>query len=186
MNKEPPNQEAFDKLLAWLDQERKESGDRYEKIRLRLIRIFSCRGCSEPENLADETFDRVMSKIDWLVENYVGDPVLYFCGVARNVLREDIRDRTNPRLVTPLDVASDSDRDQECNCLDQCMDELSQPTRRLVLAYYEEEGQAKIVRRKNLAEELGITLRALRLRVFHIRLQLKACMELCLEQNTGH
>lgn len=186
MNKEQPNQEAFDKLLAWLDPDRKKAGDKYEKIRLRLIRIFACRGSSEPEQLADETIDRVMSKIDWLVENYVGDALLYFCGVARNVLREDIKDRTKPRVVPSAELPPDGERDQEYDCLDQCMDELPQPTRLLVLTYYEKEGQAKIAQRKKLSEELGITLRALRLRVFHIRLQLKACMELCLEPNVAH
>jgi DNA-directed RNA polymerase specialized sigma24 family protein len=185
MNNEQTDQEAFDKLLAWLDRDRKKAGDKYEKVRLRLIRIFACRGCSEPEQLADETIDRVMSKIDWLAENYVGDPVLYFCGVARNVLREDIRDRTKPRVVVSVESTPEGERDQEYDCLDQCMDDLPQSTRLLVLTYYEEEGQAKIARRKKLAEELGITLRALRLRVFHIRLQLKACMELCLRENAA-
>jgi len=183
MNGDPT---AFEKLLAWLDPDREKAGEKYRKIQMRLIKIFACHGCSDPEKLADVTIDRVISKIDWLVENYVGDPLLYFCGVARNVLREDIRGRNNPKMVAPVEPTPDNESDQEYDCLDQCMDELSQPTRRLVLAYYEEEGQAKIARRKKLAEELGITLQALRLRVFHTRVQLKACMEGCLTQSAAH
>lgn len=187
MNKEPPNQEAFDKLLAWLNSDREKAGEKYEKIRLRLIRIFACRGCSEPEKLADETIDRVMSKVDWLAENYVGDPTLYFCGVARNVLKEDLRDRANPRVLPPvLAAADDSRQTQEYDCLDQCMEKQPEHNRHLVLAYYEQERHAKIVNRSKLAEELGITLRALRLRIYHIRVQLRTCMEVCLRQSPAH
>ena len=42
-------QEAFDALLAWLDPEREAAGRKYEEIRLRLIKLFTCRGCSEPD-----------------------------------------------------------------------------------------------------------------------------------------
>ena len=187
MNKQPPNQEAFDKLLVWLDPEREQAGEKYEKIRLRLIRIFACHGCSEPEKLADETIDRVISKTDWLVENYVGNPTLYFCGVARNVLKEDLRERAGPRVPPAVtQVTEDKDDGEEYDCLDQCMEKLPQHTRGLVLAYYEEEGHAKIAQRKKLAEELGITLQALRLRIYHTRSQLRACIEICLRQSPAH
>ena len=50
-------QESFDALLNWLDPRREEAGQKYEDIRLRLIKIFTCRGCLEPEDLADETIN---------------------------------------------------------------------------------------------------------------------------------
>jgi DNA-directed RNA polymerase specialized sigma24 family protein len=187
MNKEPPTEEAFNKLLVWLDADREKAADKYEKIRLRLIKIFACHGCIEPEKLADETIDRVMLKIDWLVENYVGEPTLFFCGVARNVIKEDLRGRVSQTAPPPIVEAVEDDGDQEeYDCLDQCMQKLPETNRHLVLAYYEDEGHAKIVRRSKLAKELGITLRALRLRTYHIRLQLRACMEGCLRQNQAH
>ncbi|HYJ87330.1 MAG TPA: hypothetical protein VEW46_14810 [Pyrinomonadaceae bacterium] len=184
MNKEPPTEEAFNKLLAWLDSDREKAAERYEKIRLRLIRIFACHGCVEPEELADQTIDRVMLKIGWLLENYVGEPTLFFCGVARNVIKEDLRRRLSQTVPSPKEEPVEDDADQkEYDCLDQCMQKLPENNRHLVLTYYEEEGHAKIVRRGKLAQELGITLRALRLRTYHIRLQLRACMESCLRQN---
>jgi len=187
MNKQPPTQEAFNKLLAWLNPERDKAAQRYEKIRLRLIKIFACHGCVEPELLADETIDRVILKIDWLLENYVGEPTLYFCGVARNVIKEDLRGRVAQTIPQPTVEAVEAEGGQhEYDCLDQCMEKLPQNNRHLVLAYYEEEGHAKIVSRSKLAQELGITMRALRLRTYHIRLQLRACMEVCLGQNQAH
>ena len=187
MTKKPPNQEAFDKLLAWLDPDREKAGEKYAKIQLRLIKLFGCNGCSEPEQLADQTFDVVSQKIDWLMTNYVGDPMLYFCGVARNVLKEDRRKRVGGNaLPPPVENVEDNEGEKAFECLDHCMEELPHQNRRLVLSYYEEEGHAKIVQRRKLAEELGITLQALRLRVFHARLQLRACMETCLRQSPAH
>ncbi|HEY0047746.1 MAG TPA: hypothetical protein VGB68_00565, partial [Pyrinomonadaceae bacterium] len=56
------NQENFDVLLNWLDRNREIAGQKYEKIRRRLIRIFLGRGCFEAEELADETINRVTRK----------------------------------------------------------------------------------------------------------------------------
>ena len=77
-------EESFNKLLAWLDPDRDQAAEKFIKIQLRLIRIFSANGCSDPERLATETFSRIQARIDWLIENYVGDPLHYFCAVARN------------------------------------------------------------------------------------------------------
>jgi hypothetical protein len=78
-------QESFDSLLAWLHPDREQAGERYESIRCSLIRFFSARGFSNPEELADETIDRVARKIDELVPSYSGDPATYFFAVARLV-----------------------------------------------------------------------------------------------------
>lgn len=67
-------QESFDALLAWLDPAREEAGRRYEEIRRRLIKIFTCRGCGEPEDLADETINRVSKKLKEIESDYSGDP----------------------------------------------------------------------------------------------------------------
>ena len=52
-------QEDFDRLLRWLDANLEAAGKEYEAIRQRLIKIFARRGCSEAEDLADETINRV-------------------------------------------------------------------------------------------------------------------------------
>src|SRR5512139_2426939 len=75
--------ELFDSFLAWLHPDREQAGRRYEGIRLRLIKIFTCRGCSCPEDLADETINRVIVKLPRILQSYRGDPGCYFGGVAR-------------------------------------------------------------------------------------------------------
>ncbi len=77
--------EAFEQLLVWLNPNREQAGSKYEEIRRRLIKILTCRGCTCPEELADETMNRVTRKVPEIIGNYVGDPSLYFYGVAHKV-----------------------------------------------------------------------------------------------------
>lgn len=84
----PVSREAFDQMLVWLDTDRERAGQKYEEIRYRLIKIFVCHGCIDPEGLADETIDRVIHKVPEIAPNYAGNPALYFSGVARYILLE--------------------------------------------------------------------------------------------------
>lgn len=102
------SQEAFDTMLDWLDADRERAGCKYEAIRLRLIKIFTCRGCQAAEELADETINRVIGRIVEIANGYRGDPALYFYGVAQKVFLEYSRKvrgrlRTCP-WTTPLSV----------------------------------------------------------------------------------
>ena len=183
MLRKPPTQEAFDKLLEWLDPDREQAGQKYQKIHARLIGIFSNHGCADPEKLADEVIDRVTTKMDSLPQNYEGEPVRYFCGVARNILKEDLKRRNTHEPLEAEHQQIEYNEDQsKYDCLDKCMAELPSGSQSVILAYYEEKGVAKIRRRKKIAEELGITVTALRLRVFHMRAQLSRCLAECLEQ----
>jgi RNA polymerase sigma factor (sigma-70 family) len=168
----------FDALLAWLHPERERAALKYEQIRLRMIRIFICRGSAIAEELADRTFDRVMRKLPDFVGYYSGDPALYFYGVAKNIFRESLRDETTNVLPSPKQSPTEDDA-VEYDCLDKCMDELPPESRRLVLSYYEETRQKKIDSRKRLAEELGIDLNALRIRVHRLRVRLEECVRHC-------
>jgi DNA-directed RNA polymerase specialized sigma24 family protein len=183
MIRKPPTQEAFDKLLEWLDPDREQAGKKYQKIHARLVGIFSSHGCADPEKLADETIDRVTAKMDSLSETYEGEPTRYFCGVARNILKEDLKGRTTHEPLAVEHQQTEFKDDQtRYDCLDKCMAELPAQSQSVILAYYEEQGMAKIRQRKKIAEELGITVTALRLRVFHMRVQLGTCLEECLQQ----
>jgi DNA-directed RNA polymerase specialized sigma24 family protein len=176
-------QEAFDGLLAWLDADRDRAAQKYETVRTRLIKIFSCRGCGEADDLADETINRVTAKLHEIVDTYVGDPALYFYGVANKVYLEYLRRR--PVVEAPLLRESSDDIEAEYACLEKCMDQLPMQSRRLVLEYYQEEKRAKIERRRKLAEELGIAVNALRIRAHRIRQQLQQCVQVCLEQGSS-
>ena len=169
-------QESFDALLDWLDPRREEAGVKYEQIRLRLIKIFTCRGCIEPEDLADETINRVSKKLPDIQSSYEGDPIRYFYGVANKVHLESLRPR--PRPTPPLSESS-GEKEKEFECLERCIQKLKPEQRGLVLEYYQEEKRTKIDRRKQLADKLGIALNALRIRAHRIRGSLYECVRNC-------
>ena len=82
----PP--ESFDEILAWLNPERDVAGTIYVQLREDLTKIFAWNRCPDPDGLTDEVFDRVAKKVHEVRKTYVGDPKLYFYGVARNLIKE--------------------------------------------------------------------------------------------------
>jgi len=166
--------EALERLLHWLDRDRDRAGQRYEQIRSGLIKVFLCRGSVDPEELADETINRVARKVQEIAESYVGDPALYFYGVAKMVYLEYSRRKPVAPHPTPPNAAEDADLRYEC--LERCMRKLSAKNRELILAYYEHESGAKIEHRKELADQMGITANALWIRVHRIKKDLQNCI----------
>ncbi len=190
------SQDAFDTMLDWLDADRERAGAKYEAIRLRLIKIFTCRGCQDAEELADESINRVIARIAEIADGYQGDPAPYFYGVAQKVFLEDSRKKHGPlahvpidystvRLTTPAVVLAE-DIEPEYRCLEQCLERLQPENRDMVVRYYQQDRQAKIDHRKLLASELGIAVNALRLRAHRIRLILHRCVLDCLEQQPAN
>ena len=179
MSKGGPTKEAFEKLLSWLGSDRDKAGEKLELIRFRLRRIFASRGCIDADDLADQTVDVVCNRIDWLVANYEGDPALFFYGVARKIYLEQLKKRPPPAPPPPPDLI---EIENKCGCLEECLkQQLTLPERRLVLLYHEKEKHAKIVQRKQLAEEAGVTINALRIRVHKMHARLRPCIEECLQ-----
>jgi DNA-directed RNA polymerase specialized sigma24 family protein len=172
-------EENWNRFLAWLHPDPDQAGEKYKDIQNRLIKIFVCRGCDRPEDLADETINRVIRKIPEIADDYVGDPVLYFLGVARYVHHEYLREKPIPQPPPPAKEPSSTEEEYEC--LEQCIESLPAQSKELFLQYYREEKRAKIVNRKRLAEKLGIPLNALRIRACRIRMNLQACVLECLE-----
>lgn len=175
------SQGSFDALLDWLDSDREQAGIKYEEIRGRLIRIFINRGCVEVEDLADETINRVISKLDEIKRDFTGDPARYFYGVAYKVLMEYLRKKPPQPLPFLPDVSNRVE--QEYLCLDHCINKLSDENRELLLQYYQAEGSAKFEQRKLLAEKLTISPNALRIRAFRIRTALQECVEKCVKRS---
>lgn len=186
------SQDEFNAMLAWLDPDWERAGTKYETIRVRLIKILTCRGCPSPEELADETINRVASKVPEIVGTWEGDPSLYFYKVAQNIFLE--WRRVNIRQVdVPVEeaqsvpaVAAASDEIAEHDCLERCLQQLAEGERTLMLEYYRQQGQAKIDHRKKLATEMGIAVNALRIRAHRIRRSLRQCVLDCLEAQPVH
>src|SRR5215510_12590312 len=84
-------QDAFDKLLTSLDEDRDTAGEKYLEIRNNLIRFFEWRGSPFPEDHADETINRIAKKISEGEE--IRNPASYYIGVARMLLLEINRER---------------------------------------------------------------------------------------------
>jgi len=175
-------QESFDSLLAWLDTDRDQAAGKYELIRRRLIKLFTCRGRHDAEELADETINRVTVKASQVARDFVGDPSRYFYGVAQKVLLEAMRSKppqTPPELPTP-DESEETEREDAC--LQRCLDELTSANRKLLLDYYQNDKRAKINHRKEMAARLGIAQNALRIRVHRIKAPVERCMLACLAE----
>ncbi|HJQ27005.1 MAG TPA: hypothetical protein VKA60_24165 [Blastocatellia bacterium] len=179
------NEDDFDRFLRWLDPDREEAGKKYEKIRCWLMRICRARGRSEAqaEEIADEVITRVVRKLPEIIATYEGPREPYFYGVLRNVLREpDPPPPAPPPAPSPDDLDEKERRDQ---CLEHCLQQQSPDDQQLLRDYYTDDGRAKIERRRQLAERLGLSDNALRIRLCRLRAALKGCIEDCLAQAAG-
>ena len=183
----PP--ESFNEILAWLNPDRDVAGSIYVELRDDLTKIFNWNRCPDPEGLTDEVFDRVAKKVQQLRQTYVGDPKLYFYGVARNLIKEVPKKIKTQTSLQGSEPASDprSEAEQETatmreDCLRSCLQKLSEDKRELILAYYAKEKQAKIDHRTEMAQRLGISVETLRVKAYRIRGTLEQCIERCLDR----
>lgn len=183
----PP--ESFEEILAWLDPDRETAAALYVQLRHHLTKIFTYRGFVDPEGLTDEVFDRVGRKVHEVRSTYEGDPRLYFRAVANKLVKENIKKIRNQvsfddaEVPEPAAIESDEERsaDRE-ECLQTCLKKLSAENCKLIVDYYAKEKQAKIDHRSELAEQLGVSIETLRVKVYRIRLSLQNCIERCLER----
>jgi RNA polymerase sigma factor (sigma-70 family) len=170
-------------LLSWLDPDTEKAGKRYEVIRRGLVKMFTCRGCFEADELADETINRVAVKAESMTETYTGDPAHYFFGVAKKVYLEYQRKR--PAQV-PLDIQllerplPEPADEFKYECLERCIERLP-PTEREIIWHYYQAGSAA-ANRVALAERLGLKLSTLRVKVFRLTTILEECVNKCLQQ----
>lgn len=181
-------EDAFERLLTWLDSDRDRAGEKYEDIRHSLVKFFIWRGCHKAEELADETINRVTRRLPDIIATYAGNPALYFYGVARKVLSEYYHTLAaqalplEPEKVRVLNTASEAElRELEVECLEKCLEKLGARGRDLILRYYKVEGLAKINHRRELAEELGIPTNTLRVRAHRLRSGLRRCISDCMK-----
>jgi len=166
---------AFHELLNWLAPDPETAGQQYEIIRQKLIALFRFRACIFPDELADETINRVVRKLPQIKSNYVGNPARYFYGVAKKVYLEYL----HPMPVQkPLPAPSDEeDLEVLFQRLENALSRLEHSDRELILSYYQGEGRSKIDHRKELACQLGVSLNTLRLKIYRIRFQLRSYLQ---------
>jgi DNA-directed RNA polymerase specialized sigma24 family protein len=172
--------EKFAEFLAWLAPDEAKAGEEYERLRFRLITFFGVRNCRFPEDLADETINRVVAKIGL---ETVDNKTAYVYGFAKNVFLESLRKEKDHVNIDDISVASRADEaepDAVADYLDKCLGELSVDNRNLILEYFSEEKQAKIDLHRQLADALQTTQVALRMRIVRIKRRLQACLQECM------
>ncbi len=180
------SESAFNRFLAVLDSDRDAAATVYERIRARLVKFFEWRGCTFPEDRADEAITRVIRKIDEGAD--IRDPVTYCYGVARHVLLETLKQQERQRDAlsrfrdAPRPIDEDAEAERRLECLDRCLGRLPDDQRTLILEYHRGDAADRIGRRRRLADRLGIGLNALRIRVHRLTDRIEACVSVCVRR----
>jgi DNA-directed RNA polymerase specialized sigma24 family protein len=191
---------SFHRLLNWLNEENDDEdnasgGQKYEEMRQKLISYFDRRNCRSPEDLADETLNRVALKLEEKGSITNVTPAQFCFIKARQVLHEYWRRPalkeialedmpvTDPPDRHPLLVANPDDEEDEqerrMRCLEHCLQNLKRQDHDLIIRYYYGEERVKIDNRQQLADELGISSKTLVVRALRIRNKLEECVERC-------
>ncbi len=184
--------EEFENLLARLDPDASRAAQEYELLRRKLVKLFERKKCLSPDELADETIDRVARKLE---KQEIHDIASFACGVAAIVSMEfrrsqaklfSIHDRyeTEDSLAGDLDpettILADMQGVQDLECLRKCLRRLSLANHQFILDYYQGEKQVKIKHRQDLARQRGVSSGMLRAEANRIRDKLRKCFIKCL------
>jgi DNA-directed RNA polymerase specialized sigma24 family protein len=166
-------------------------------MRRRLVSYFDRKNCHAPDDLADETLNRVARRLGEEGAITGTSPARYCYIVARFVFLE-YRRSPGPREVslgdlrevpgaTPLPASFEADevdgREKRHRCLERCLEKLKEGDRTLIVEYYRGEQREKIEHRRNLAVRLGLTINALSIRTCRIRNKLEECVRNCCGRN---
>ena len=182
--------EAFHQFLRWLDEGGDSEGKTYLEMRRRLVTYFDRKNCTAPDELADETMNRVARRLadEGAIETEA--PAKYCYTTARFVFLEHLRARAKEQQFHS-ETRTESHRERENPdlrekeermqaCLEQCAGKLEAKNRILILRYYRGRQREKIENRRAQASELGMTANALAIRACRIRDQLELCVRECL------
>lgn len=177
--KKEVTREAFANFLAWLGPTAEDAGEEYEHVRGLLMKFFSLRGCPFPEDLADETINRVILKVG---EEQIENRRAYCYGVARNVYRESLRRERKHLDIDDVQIAAAAPAEQSFShdCLDKCLAELPPERRTTLLKYFSVSKTEKIIEHQSLAQRLNLTPTALRMNVMRCKQRLAGCIRHCM------
>ena len=179
---------AFRRFLEWLDEGEDSGGQKYLEIRRRLVSYFGRKNCQTPDDLADETLERVARRLDEEGAITSASPAHYCYIIAKYVLleyqRQPLRrpvglDADSVPVAQPAEPGDSAER--RFRCLDHCLEGLKPEERELIMEYYRGDQQWKIEHRRGLAAQLGVTANALSIRACRIRDRLEKCVKTCSE-----
>jgi DNA-directed RNA polymerase specialized sigma24 family protein len=182
---------SFNKFLAWLDDGADSEGQKYLEMRGRLTAFFDRKNCFNPDELADETLNRVARRLEEEGKIETETPAKYCYIVARFVFMESLRQKelvplddvlASPKAVNLMASKADDEteiKEKRFGCLENCTQKLEPENRQMILRYYYGEERIKIENRRKLAESLGLTMNALSIRACRIRDKLETCVGKC-------
>jgi DNA-directed RNA polymerase specialized sigma24 family protein len=180
---------AFRRFLEWLDEGADSGGLKYLEIQRRLVNYFDRKNCPSSEELADETLDRVVRRLDEEGAITCASPAHYCYIIAKYVFLEYHRqplsrslslDAMSVLVAQPPEPGDPVER--RFRCLDRCLERLKPEERELIVEYYRGDQQWKIEHRRGLAARLGLTANALSIRACRIRERLEKCVKTCCER----
>jgi DNA-directed RNA polymerase specialized sigma24 family protein len=193
MQESPPT--AGDRLLSFFDSNPVIAGEKLLRCRQKLIRRFGAERCRDPEDLANETLQRVLDALNKNPQRLTTKVEAFISGFATNIIYEsrrssiykedpldDISPAHEPR-TKPLDelLIACSEQEELRLCLKKCLDELLASERETLIRYYDTEHGDKLKEvRGRMALSLGFTSSQLRKRAFNLRTKLGTAIKTCL------
>lgn len=187
------NDTAFTKLLEWLDEGKNSEGQKFLEMRGRLVAYFDRKNCLNPDELADETLNRVARRLEEEpIESEV--PAKYCYITARFVFLESLREKADvsldevgqklPSLQNSIKESEEfENRERRLNCLENCVGQLGEANRELIIGYYYGKERVKIENRRALAQKFGLSVNALSIRAYRLRDKLETCVTKCVGEN---
>jgi DNA-directed RNA polymerase specialized sigma24 family protein len=181
--------EGFEKFLFALDENQEEAANKYLILRRNLIRFFSGSLLyNASQDLADEVIKRISIQME---KGLKTDSIYrYLFTTSRQVLFEARRSKFHEVSLDDTDASKlptylfpEPEHNIYLDCLEECLKHLANEERELIINYYEKEKAEKLKFKRELAENLGISVNSLHVRVYRIRAKLKSCIEKCKEKN---
>jgi hypothetical protein len=182
-------QEDFNNLLEWFSSDRDEAAQKYEEIRIGLIKFFSYRGCPESESLADETINRVAKKHREFDFGNDVKLITYFYSFASKIYLEDYSERKrNSEKMEKLKalyrkgIYLEPKTSPAALCLEKCLADEVPGEKRFLLKYYSFEKNEKSESRRKMADELKINIQLLHTKISRLKKTLRGCLKKCLNE----
>src|SRR5215467_11358654 len=134
---------AFEALLAHFDIDRIKAGEKYQVLRLKLVKFFQWNRCRHPDDLADAVLDRLAVKI---CTETIDDLARFALGIARYVQLEAARKESRHVELTDESAGAATrvedgyidrfERRRLQGCLQRCLSELSSKERELLGEFF--------------------------------------------------
>ena len=143
---------ALRQLLDWLDEGTDSSGEKYLEMRRRLVSYFDRKNCLSPDDLADQTLNRVARRLEEEGAITNTPPARYCYIVAKFVFLEYLRrsehsqesfnelsgsDHSASNLAASFEPDdARENKEKRLDCLEYCLENLGPENRELIFQYY--------------------------------------------------